>query len=128
MSATLVSRHAELYAALNGNITGVDSGAYYDHEPAPGDLNGNPAITVAWVGMSPEWWQYAVRLYVDPRPNAQLADTQIMTLVPLIEAAVGAVFGPSQWTREWNPDIARWVVTWLVLAGREDEPFQGWDD
>lgn len=101
-------------------VAGIPTGSFYDYEPAPGQINKSPALTVSFTGMDGTTWMYAIRLYVDPTGDAELADDLIVTLLPLIEAAVDSRWGPTLFQKEWNGEINRWVVTWLVSCGRED--------
>lgn len=115
---SLTTAKAELFALLNGLVSGVD--AYYDHEPASGHRQGGTTLTVATAGLTPTHWLYTIRLYVDGMVDAEKAQEDLDTLVPAIDALVSSGFGPGEWTFEWNPEIEAWIATNQLGCIRND--------
>lgn len=124
--STLVARKAELVAVLAPAgvpaVAGVT--AVYDHEPANSDALPPVFITVATTAMTPDFWRFAVRLYVGLGADAAQAQRDIDTIMPAVDAVIGtdSTVGPSDWTIEFLLDIRTPMIcaTNNLSCGRED--------
>ena len=123
--ATLAERKAELDALLRNDddtstIDGVN--AAYDHEP--GNWTAQPPVftTCVVAGMTPDFWQFSVRLYISVDPDPAQAQRLVETLMPALDAAVGvdSHFGASNWVVEYDSVLKALVTTNVYSCGRQD--------
>lgn len=127
---SLPEAKAELYALLS--IDGVPTFTVegiaasnirvWDHErreyPHPF------SITISTVGMDPDFWFLAVRIYVATKTmDDKKAQEYLDLLIPAVNSAIAGNggFGPSAWTVEWvDQPLLAFMATNLLSVGRED--------
>lgn len=123
---TLNDRKSELDTILGlddytSKVDGVT--AAFDHEPA--NRGGLPPVFTTCVigGMTPDAWQFVVRLYIDVTGDVVGAQRDLGTLMVAVDDAIAASsrFGPSNWTVEIDTVNTKAIIaTNLLDAGRED--------
>lgn len=127
--STLANAKAELFGLVASNTTtGVPVASLsavgvvkcYDYEPRAGDLAKPIAVTVSTAGMTPDFWQFALRLYVSADVSVKDAQTQLDSAMVAIDGLMTAGFGPSQWTVEYVPEFQAMVASLALEVGRQD--------
>lgn len=118
----------ELYGLLATDSVGTPAAALatagaiavYDHEPKPGDALRNCFVTVAPVGMTPDYWQLAVRVYSTWDDGAKQAQDRLLAAMVAADEAMTDGFGPSDWQMAAMADLGAFVATNLLYVGRDD--------
>lgn len=115
--AELVARFGTANAST---VTGVDR--LFDHLPGAGDLTGGVSVCVFLVEIDPESWHFAVRAYMDATGRGmKKAQDDLDVLLPALDAALSAPFGPSNWRLSYPTESELFFSAEAVLAvGRED--------
>lgn len=127
---TLANAKTELFGLLGTATTYVPVSSLvtagvvkvYDHEPRPGDALKGCFVTVEWAGMTPEYWLFAVRVYVSGDVNAKSASDYTLAAAVAVDALVNnGGFGGSEWSGPvWAEDLNAFVATNTVMCGRSD--------
>lgn len=120
--SSLAEAKAELMGLLvtGPALSGIS--AVYDHDPGREKMAGPIALTVTTAAITPEWWTFALRLWLDIGADPKGVQDQADDLMPALTDRVADHFGPEAWTGP-NPLPDRpdnLVAEWLVLVGRED--------
>jgi hypothetical protein len=123
-TSSLAAARTLLYNALN--VTGVTDVVtrVFDYEPAAGEMAKPASITIFASGVTPDFWQFAARIYHATDVNAEAAQKNIDIIILAVEAAMktaGVVnIGPSQWEIGFTDGIDALVAQTDVQIGRED--------
>lgn len=114
MANTIASEKADIKTLLNG-VTGLTS---FDHEPASGNRGVWSSVSTAEI--TADFFRIAVRVYSDTLAGAELAQDNLDSMVPLVQAALLAGgYGPVAF--QFDYDVDGQVVAICVLdVGRED--------
>lgn len=109
---------AELYALLNGNVSGVTT--TFPCEPRIADKP--VSVSVFTMGMDPTDYLLGVRIYRQADDDAQAAQDDLDALIMAVDVVLGSTarFGPSNWLVEYDPVIDWWIATSQITVGRED--------
>lgn len=109
-------------ATLLAQVSGVSQiSRAYDHEPKPGEITGPVGLTITLALMDAESYTFAVRLYVSLAGDVQSAWLAFDTLLPAVESALSATFGPLRWTGPTpTEDQSSLVAVCQCEVGRED--------
>lgn len=118
MSSSVADAKADVYALLNGTVTGVTE--TYDHLPPLANLNGPVCLCVYTAGVTADFWLIAVRLFVEQGVDPKLAQDTLDLLMPSVDAKAGP-FGPLAWIVDGaSEDSPYWSATCVYEVGRED--------
>lgn len=131
-ATTLEGARAALFEALNVDavLSVVDADDkrivtnVVDVEPHPSQMDKQCTITIFATGVTPDWWQFAIRIYHSIKVNHASAQYNIGLVIAGIEdafnTASGVSLGPSEWQIGWSDNIAYMVAQSDVVVGRED--------
>jgi hypothetical protein len=122
---SLAAAKAELYALLQTGGTPTVSGvtAVFDYEPFSGQSAKPVAMTIFTAGMTPTDYLIALRIYHTTEVDVAAAQAALDTIIQATDALMTSGFGPSEWTVEFQVDIAALVATNVFQVGREDAAF-----
>jgi hypothetical protein len=123
-TSSLAAARTLLYNALN--VTGVNGVVtrVFDYEPAAGEMAKPASVTIFATGVTPDFWQFAARIYHTTDTSAEAAQKNIDIIILAVEAAMhtaGIVnIGPSQWTIGFTDGIDALVAQSDITIVRED--------
>lgn len=118
-NTSLAAAHSDLVSLLAGSaIAGVTK--VYGYEPGAETVL-DRCVTVAATGMDPDFFEFAVRVYVRVSDTTQ-GQTVLYAACDAIDGRLRstAQFGPSDWSFDYSPEMGALVATNTIRAGRED--------
>ena len=92
----------------------------YNHEPAAGNMEKPVCITVVSGEVTPEDYQFIVRVYIDASQDAQQAEELKDTVIDALDDLLTDDFGPSNYSPDFGEEINSFVITSVLTHGRED--------
>lgn len=125
---SLAAAKTELYDLLYSGGAPTVSGvaAVYRYEPHAGGAAKPASLTISTLGMTPDAYLFALRIYVTADIDAKQAQDLMDGLIQAVDAKVASSggFGPSQWDVTYEADLGLFMAVNILRPGREDPAFR----
>lgn len=95
---SLAAAKAELYAAFGGNTSTIANVVVIlDYEPPRDELPAAVTITIQTMGVTPDYFRFAVRIYVKATGVSKVTQDLMDSILMDVDRAVSSGFGESEW-------------------------------
>ena len=96
---SLAAAKDELYAAFGGGTPTITNVVVVlDYEPFnKAELNAASVVTIQTLGITPEFFRFTVRVYVDVSGGSKVTQDLMDTILMDVDHAVDGGFGESEW-------------------------------
>lgn len=117
---SIAAAKAELYGLVSGANLPAGVTAAYRFEPTTGHMAKPVALTIFTVGMDPDFYLLALRIYQTAEVDAEDAQDNLDLVIQAVEAKLTSGFGRAPWTIEYSAELVAFIATCVLPAGRED--------